>query len=462
MSKHPANIDDLLRDFVISIDGPSGAGKTTTARGVAAALGLRHLDTGSMYRAVTLEALERGLDPGDAAAVADLARSLSIDIAPDGRVTVNGNDVTEAIRTPEVTGAVSEVSAHPAVRDVLVGMQRRLAAGGGAVMEGRDIGSVVLPSADVKIYLDATSRVRAERRSAELAAAGVTRSVDDVQSELERRDAQDSARASSPLMRPVGSWRVDTSALGIDEQISEIVAIARRTAEERLALFRPPAPKGPRHRRIAWRVVIFSLRMLWHLLYGLRIRRRYYGKVEENYIFACNHIAYADPPIVGTTLPRELHFMAKDTLFRKEPFASLIRFFNAFPVRRAVFDREAMQTAMEILSRGGSLLIFPEGARVRGGALGEARGGIGYLAIQSGVPVVPVFVDGTDRLDQCLWRRDLTVVHGRPIRIPEPLLAELRAGDDREIYRRYGAMVMAAIAGLAAEAPRRPAVPSTP
>lgn len=452
------SIDDLLRTFVITIDGPSGAGKTTTALGVADALGLRHLDTGSMYRALTLSALDRGIALADGDGLATLAAQINLgfdrDRAGKPSVTLEGRDVTSAIRTPAVTVAVSEVSAHAGVRSVLVRRQRELAAEGGAVVEGRDIGSVVIPSADVKIYLEATPRVRAERRQAELSAAGVTRSVEAVQSELEQRDALDSERESSPLIRPVGSWSVDTSSLTVAEQIERIVAIARETAEARRALYRKPVRSGPRSVRLAWNIVIPSLRFLWRLLYGMRIRHRYRGDLEENYIFACNHVAYADAPIVGTTLPRELHFMAKDTLFRRPAFARLIRFFNSFPVRRSVFDREAMKTAMALLANGRSLFIFPEGGRVRGKVVGEARGGLGYLAVHSGVPVIPVYVYGTDRLDSCFWRRNLTVVHGRPIRIPPTIAQELRDADDREIYRRYGMMVMSAIAALSAEAPQ--------
>jgi len=183
---------------IVAIDGPAGAGKSTLARAVAEYLGLDRLDTGAMYRAVTWAALRRGVDLGDAGAVADLARRLAIDVG--GRVLVDGEDATAGIRTPEVDAAVSVVAANPDVRAELVRRQRAwVAERGSGVVEGRDIGTVVLPDADLKIYLTASSETRARRRAEE---RGQGRTVGEVAQDLSRRDLLDSTRAASPLPAP--------------------------------------------------------------------------------------------------------------------------------------------------------------------------------------------------------------------------------------------------------------------
>jgi cytidylate kinase len=201
---------------VIAIDGPAGAGKSTVARALAARLGLEYLDTGAMYRAVTFAALRRGvLD--DAAAVAVLARDVTLEVGEHG-VLVDGVDATVEIRSAEVTRQVSRVAANSAVRTELVARQREWAkVRGGGVIEGRDIASVVFPDAELKLYLTASPRVRAERRVAE--AGG---DVDEVEAQIAARDSYDSSRADSPLVQADGSRVVDTTGMSIDEVLGAI------------------------------------------------------------------------------------------------------------------------------------------------------------------------------------------------------------------------------------------------
>ena len=336
MSRAPRTAEELLRTFSISIDGPSGSGKTTTARLVAKELGLRHVDTGAMYRAVTLVAVERGVDLGDADRLGGVASELQIFVEQDERgepcVRIGGRDVTEAVRSPEVTAAVSAVSAHRSVRAAMVRRQRELSQRGGVILEGRDIGSVVLPWADVKIYLDASVRVRAERRYAELARAGVRTTVDDVALDLERRDSLDASRADSPLVRPVGAWLVDTSNATIEGEVARVVALARQAAEERAAAMRRTTPS--QRQRVPYYAVILFVRSLYFVLFDLRWKSLFKPEPAQHYLFASNHISYFDPPAVSITLPREVHFVAKDSLFKIWWLGPLIRFLNAFPIRR--------------------------------------------------------------------------------------------------------------------------------
>lgn len=199
--------------MVIAIDGPAGAGKSTVARAVAQRLGFQFLDTGAMYRCIALAATESGRP------AADVARSARI--ALSGRVLLDGRDVTEAIRTPEVSAAASEVSADPGVRAALVEQQQRLLCDGNWVAEGRDIATVVAPDAAVKVFLTADPQERARRRAIELDA-----DVDTVLYELKRRDAQDEDREHSPLVRASDAVEVDTTGLTSDEVVDRVVALA--------------------------------------------------------------------------------------------------------------------------------------------------------------------------------------------------------------------------------------------
>jgi CMP/dCMP kinase len=207
---------------VVAIDGPSGSGKSTVAKAVARALGVDVLDTGAMYRAVTLAVLERSIDPHDGAACAELATAARLVLGD--RVLLDGTDVTDAIRGPDVTALVSTVSAHPGVRAALVERQRSWAGERGAgVVEGRDIGTVVFPDAVVKVFLTASDEERARRRQRDEAAAERALPVEAVRDDLARRDRLDSEREASPLRPAADAFEVDTTALGVDEVVDEIV-----------------------------------------------------------------------------------------------------------------------------------------------------------------------------------------------------------------------------------------------
>jgi len=229
---------------VVAIDGPSGSGKSSVSRGVARELGLRYLDTGSMYRAITWAVLRDGVDVHDADAVAATARSARLEWSTDpdeSAITVDGADVARAIREEAVTSSVSAVAAEPRTREVLVGLQRRavanaLAAGQGIVVEGRDIGSVVLPDADLKVWLVADPAVRAARRASEDVAAGrlavadpavADPALDAVAADLARRDALDAARAASPTTQAADAVVVDATDLGLAEVIDTVVRLVR-------------------------------------------------------------------------------------------------------------------------------------------------------------------------------------------------------------------------------------------
>jgi cytidylate kinase len=207
--------------MVIAIDGPAGAGKSTVARGVADALGFTYLDSGAMYRAVALAALRAEIDLDAPGAVEPIARALDLDLA-GGRVRLDGEDVTEAIREAEVSAASSRVSVHPGVREAMVARQRELIDRGRYVAEGRDIGTVVSPDAPLKVFLVASDEERARRRAAESG-----EDVDAVAKALAERDARDTEREHSALRAAADAIEVDTTGVAIDSVIDRVVELAR-------------------------------------------------------------------------------------------------------------------------------------------------------------------------------------------------------------------------------------------
>jgi cytidylate kinase len=220
---------------IIAIDGPAGAGKSTVSRRLAQELGLRYVDTGAMYRVVGVLADEQSIDLGDAPALAALIDALDLRFeegAGGGRVIANGRDLSQAIRTAAAGQLASKVSVVPAVRERLVALQRAMSAGGGVVMEGRDIGTVVLPQATVKIYLVASPSERARRRSAELAARGEGADVGQVTREIEERDRRDQSRSHSPLRPADDALLIDTSSEPIEAVVQRVrdVVAARHKA----------------------------------------------------------------------------------------------------------------------------------------------------------------------------------------------------------------------------------------
>lgn len=223
-----------MKKLIIAIDGPSGAGKSTLSKQLAAALGYTNIDTGAMYRAVALLAVRRQIDLDDAAALGRLCRSMSLEFRHDATgeaMLVNGEDVSQAIRAPEVSLQTSKVAACPAVRQELVRLQQQLGQGGGVVLEGRDIGTVVFPQAEVKFFLTASAAERGRRRWAELQARGLAVDLQQTIAEVEARDAADSSRLHAPLKRAADAINIDSDGRSIED----VLDLMRREVQRALA-----------------------------------------------------------------------------------------------------------------------------------------------------------------------------------------------------------------------------------
>lgn len=218
-----------MKRLVVAIDGPAGAGKSTVAKLTAQELGYTYIDTGAMYRAVAWKVLQRGIQP-DSQAIADLAQNLALKLTyTDGKthVTVDGQDITEAIRTPEVTRLVAKVAQVAALRDIMVKLQQDMASQGGVVMDGRDIGTHVLPHADIKIFLTASIAERAKRRWQELTEKGYSIKLAELEAEIASRDKEDCEREIAPLVAAPDSVEIDTTNLSIADTVTKILELYR-------------------------------------------------------------------------------------------------------------------------------------------------------------------------------------------------------------------------------------------
>lgn len=217
-----------MKKIIVAIDGPSGAGKSTVAKSLARRLGYMYIDTGAMYRAVALRAKRDNVDINDSTALNSLCDSVKLEFVPDNgglRTILNGEDVSEAIRTPEMSMAASDISARKEVRQALLVLQRRMGENGGVVLEGRDVGTVIFPNAEAKFFLDASLEERGKRRYKELAAKGMNVTLDQTIEEVRKRDLNDSSRDIAPLKKADDAVLVDSTGLSVEEVVERMIEV---------------------------------------------------------------------------------------------------------------------------------------------------------------------------------------------------------------------------------------------
>jgi cytidylate kinase len=418
---------------VVAIDGPAGAGKSTTARGVAERLGLVHVDSGAMYRAIAWYAQERDVPLDDETSLLGLLSKARIEAGKDG-LRIDGRPAEAHIRTAAAGEAASRVAIHPKLRRRLVKLQRSLAVTPGIVMEGRDIGTVVFPKADLKIFLTASPEARARRRAQELAAAGEPGDLASIEAQIRERDRRDSERAASPLLLAPNAYPLDTTDLTLEEQVD----FAARWAElARLG--------GPRRTLFYWfgsGFVANFARIFLRILFTGKEHIPLRGPL----IVACNHISFWDPPLVGSLFPRVLAFLAKEELFQNKVFGALLAGYNSIPIPRGPRARSALRGAEGVLDRGGAVLIFPEGTRSKTGSFLPPRAGISHLAALSRVPVLPARIKGSRQIRRSMLRRvEIRIAFGSMMMPPAG------SQDRREDGPTYARRVMDAIAALSVD-----------
>ncbi len=451
---------------IIAIDGPSGTGKSTVARAVARTLGFGYLDTGALYRIVTLHILEAGIDPSDDAAVAAALPGLTLTPPTDPdrqQHTLAGCDVTTRIRESDVTAAVSAVSANPAVRAFLLGLQRDIAYGAPTVVEGRDIGTVIAPDAAVKIYLTADPEVRAARRLHQDAAANAdgqpSATVEAVQRDLDRRDTADSTRAAAPLEAAADAVPVDSTHHRIEQTTAAVLAVAterglRPAGSLPVTWFHlhgedDPVPAGRKPRNVdrGRRIGI----ALSHLMYRMTVRGEHHMPATGPLVVVANHTTFSDGPMLFGRLPRRISFLVKAEVL-VGPLGWLLRTVGQYAIDRAAPQREVLLAALAQLKEGGVIGVFPEGQRTDG-SVSEVFRGAGWLAARSGATVVPVALRGTARPAGRRLKRFRPKVHvliGPAFRVPRGAGRTAIDAATAEIQARLASLVADLDRGIAA------------
>lgn len=372
--------------MIITIDGPSGTGKSTVAKGVAKKLGFTFFDTGAMYRSFAWFAIQERIDPADEAKVQTLLPRFQFEIKTDRtkerHYFVNGAEVTKDIRTQPVSMISSQIAVYPEVRKKMVEIQRKFGHAIDAVFEGRDMGTVVFPDADLKIFLTAKPEVRAKRRYRELLQKfpDLEVSLQDILKEIEERDQTDSTRAISPLKQAPDAILIDTSDLSAAQVIEKIIKMKKKPRFSKMKFF--------------YKCVYSLARFFFKTFFRLRI----YGL--EHFrpgaaIIAANHTSFYDPPVLSISCPEEVHFLARSSLFDLPFLGPLIRSLNAHPVSRSPSDLQTLKMIVDLLIEGKKLILFPEGKRSPSGKLLPLERGLAFLVQKSHCQVIPAYIKGS-------------------------------------------------------------------
>lgn len=352
----------------IAIDGPAGSGKSSLAKDLAKRLNILYVDTGAMYRAITLKLLE-----ADESDFENILKDTKINFDGD-KIFLDGEDVSKKIRENEISNKTSELSKKKIIRDYLVKMQREIAKDRDVVMEGRDIGSVVLKDAEYKFFLTADVNTRAMRRYKQIDDESVD--FEEILEDLKLRDYNDSHRENSPLIKTDDAILIDSTDLNAEETIEKIISYIKR-----------------------WFMFYNFVKNFVGFFVKIIYRVEVYGvenipQANERLIICGNHKNILDPVTISAIFPRQIFWMAKKELFNNKLFGGFLRKLGAFPVDREGNDLKAIKNALKILKDGEVLGIFPEGTRVKEIDYTKIKSGIALIAQKTNSEVLPVFIEG--------------------------------------------------------------------
>lgn len=455
----------------IALDGPSGAGKSTIAKMLAKKMEYVYVDTGALYRAIALFMLRNDVDISDDDKVVDMLPQVEVNLSyVDGaqQVLLCGENVSDKIRTPEVSMGASRVSAIPQVRQFLFDLQRNIAKTNNIIMDGRDIGTVVLPNADVKIFLTATAEERANRRFKELQEKGDTSTYEEVLADINQRDYNDTHRDVAPLKKADDAVEIDSTNLDLEQAVQAIydtiqAELAKKNTEKKeerrssLAAKREafdfsgiePVGTPKKYNKLklfGYAILRVFVTFCFKIAFNLKVTGKENVPKTGSNIFASNHRSYLDPIFIATKAKVPNSYMAKDELFRGNKFFTwLIKYMGAFPVVRGSGDSSVITTSIEKLRSGRNLIIFPEGTRSKDGTLGRGKTGVALIAAVAQVPVVPVAV--SFKGEKLKFRSKVIVSYGKPIS-PEEL--KIDSADTRAM-KRIKTTIMNGIAELVNE-----------
>ena len=377
----------MTKTFCVAIDGPSSSGKSTVAKGVAKELGFFHIDSGAIYRALAWW-MERQTE-----SLLNLDCFAYHIIEKEGKLFhfVGDKDVTVEIRAPYISQKSSEIATLSSVRKRVNELQREIALGRSVVIEGRDIGTVVFPNAQVKIFLTADIDERARRRFEELRLKGSLSTLIEVRSDLVERDERDRTREDAPLIQAKDAIPIDTTNMTVGEVIETIVTLAKtKKAAKFWKLLVGERRSGA---GTLYKIVVFVTYLIYRALYRFEIEGL------ENYpegsaIIAPNHSSFLDPPAMGIACPQEVHCLAKAYLFKNPIMGWILRRINTHPVSGDAGDLGVLKRVAEFLNQGKQVIIFPEGSRSEDNQIAPLKRGIALLASTSKCKVVPVKITG--------------------------------------------------------------------
>ncbi len=374
--------------MIIVIDGPSGTGKSTVAKEVAKRLGFVFFDTGAMYRCFAWKVLQEKIDPSDEVQVSSLVNLFDFtvqDVDGEKRYFVGEEDVTKNIRSREISSVSSQISMYSQVRKAIVKKQRQFARKVNAVFEGRDMGTVVFPSADLKIFLTADPVIRAERRYQELIgkfpdfSEGLTK--EEILQEVLKRDQNDTTRSISPLKQAPDAILIDTSELSIFDVVDKILQLQAQVK-----------PISFRMKTSYWLVYLLA-RFFFKVFFRLKIHGLKHLRPGAGILIA-NHTSFYDPPVLSISCPEEVHFMARESLFCIPLLGRLIHVLNTHPVSQDAGDMAVLKKMVELLQNQKKIIVFPEGKRSIDGNIQPFQRGFGFLAIKAKCPVYPAYLHG--------------------------------------------------------------------
>lgn len=417
----------MRKRFVIAIDGPGASGKSTTAKLLAKKMKYIYIDTGAMYRACGLCSLENNIDLKDIKALEKMLDNMEIQIKysqTGNQIFLNGKDISSRIREADITKLSSEIAVIDIVRKKMVELQRQIGKDGGVIMDGRDIGTVVFPNADFKFFMIADVETRALRRWKEAKDKGEKISLNDIEKELVWRDRNDSTRDIAPLKQAEDAIAVDTSDMTIQEQVDFILNVIKKGKRRKIYSF-------------ICITLYFFMRVVWRL----EIIHKERLESIENCIIAANHISAFDPLFIGAIIPGEIYYLAKAELFKNKLLEKLLKHVNVIPVKRGRIDKGAIRVVNEVLQKGHSIMIFPEGTRK---AI-SVKAGIGKFALQLQKDIRPIFIKNSTDFWKCFsGKRRLQII------IAEKIKAESfsQLEDTKENYRNLASNVMKKILEL--------------
>jgi cytidylate kinase len=388
--------------FVVAIDGPAGSGKGTITSIIAKKMKLNSIDTGAMYRCVTLACLKNNIDITNLDSVKEVLNNINIELIKQNDnlvVKLNGEDVSKEIRENPVNQNVAKVSSIKEVRDKLVELQRKMAESQDVIMEGRDITTVVFPNADVKIYLDADLEERAKRRFEQNKAKNIECTFEDVLEDMRKRDEMDINKEYGALKKADDAILIDSTNLTQKEVVKKIEKLIKNKKkvnklEPKIYWERPET----KWKKFVRKVTKGFLRTLYKIAFRMEITgEENKTKAGENggFIICANHVNFLDAVAVVVFSKEKIRFIGKYDLARVGIIRWLAHLFDVIPIKRNTQDLEAMKRALKALKNGEILGIFPEGTR-RGMAKNQkVKNGAAFMAIRAGVPVVPVGISGS-------------------------------------------------------------------